>query len=87
MFGVAIPFRGFILSTFRLKGELFLSRLKKEIYHEFGHVCGLSHCKPPCVMSFSNSIKEVDRKSEFYCEKCLRKLLKNIALMKKYSIL
>jgi archaemetzincin len=51
--------------------ELYYSRVKKEVIHEIGHVLGLLHCeKPTCVMSFSNSIYDVDRKTKFFCENC-----------------
>jgi archaemetzincin len=51
--------------------ELYCSRVQKEVIHEIGHVLGLLHCeKPSCVMSFSNSIYDVDRKTKFFCENC-----------------
>ena len=51
--------------------ELFLRRTRKEAVHEVGHLFGLSHCpNPACVMSFSNSISDVDRKGEKLCERC-----------------
>ncbi|WP_236953667.1 hypothetical protein [Methanocaldococcus bathoardescens] len=46
-----------------------------EFIHEISHVLGLMHCKNKrCVMSFSNSIIDVDLKDWKYCEKCLKKL-------------
>ena len=72
-----------IISLFRLKpefygmenGELFRERALKEAMHELGHVFGLTHCRnPDCVMFFSNSILDTDRKSWKYCELCLGKL-------------
>jgi len=51
-------------------------RLLKEALHELGHGFGLEHCpNPRCVMSFSNSIVEVDRKEPRYCGRCAAKLL------------
>jgi archaemetzincin len=70
-----------IISTFRLKPEfygkknekLFRERVLKEAVHELGHSFGLVHCSnKKCVMSFSNSIAEVDEKGESFCEKCAK---------------
>ena len=55
--------------------ELFMERLLKESMHELGHAFGLEHCPNPlCVMSFSNSILEVDRKKPAYCTRCAARL-------------
>jgi archaemetzincin len=55
--------------------ELFTERLLKESMHELGHAFGLEHCPNPlCVMSFSNSIIEVDRKEAAYCPRCASRL-------------
>ncbi|KUO41553.1 MAG: hypothetical protein AVW06_01040 [Hadesarchaea archaeon DG-33-1] len=55
--------------------EVLLERATKEAIHELGHTFGLAHCpKPSCVMSFSNNILEVDRKSYTFCNACRRKL-------------
>ena len=52
-----------------------VSRIAKEVLHEMGHLLGLNHCSDPsCVMSFSNTVDEVDRKGPGFCERCLRKL-------------
>ncbi len=54
---------------------LFLSRVRKEVVHELGHTYGLDHCSDSrCVMSFSNSIAEVDRKRSEFCTHCQRHL-------------
>ena len=55
--------------------ERFLSRILKEVNHELGHAFGLRHCPDPsCVMSFSNSVLDVDRKGIQPCPVCRRKL-------------
>ncbi len=54
---------------------IFLERAKKEAVHELGHVFGLAHCPDPgCVMHFSNSLLDTDRKSASFCPRC-RKIL------------
>ncbi len=79
VFGVAYPFEGCIVSYARLLSnnrDLFLSRVRKEITHEMGHVFGLQHCpNPKCVMHFSNSLADTDYKSEDFCPSCGEKLL------------
>jgi archaemetzincin len=63
-----------LVSLTRLKPEfyneatndrVFLERLVKEAVHEVGHTLGLQHChKKYCVLHFSNSIFEVDKKTK-----------------------
>jgi len=67
-----------VVSTYRLlhpDEKVFFERVFKETNHELGHTFGLKHCPDPyCVMSFSNSIVDVDRKSRDFCPNCRRKL-------------
>lgn len=51
--------------------ELFRRRALKEMVHELGHTWGLSHCRnPDCVMHFSNTLRDTDRKGVSFCPKC-----------------
>jgi len=54
---------------------LFHQRAVKEAVHELGHTYGLGHCRNPrCVMCFSNSLRDVDRKGREFCPLCRGKL-------------
>jgi|Deesub1362A_J573_1020465.scaffolds.fasta_scaffold00615_24 archaemetzincin len=64
-----------MISIYRLRLnadiELIKQRSIKEAVHEIGHVLGLKHCsRRECVMSFSNSVFEVDMKSDEFCNRC-----------------
>jgi archaemetzincin len=71
-----------IISLARLRQEfyglrpntrLFHGRAVKEAVHELGHTCGLGHCRDPhCIMYFSNTLKETDRKGPGFCVLCKR---------------
>lgn len=51
--------------------ELLYERVEKEAIHELGHAFGLIHCEQfDCVMHFSNSIEQVDLKSNTFCNAC-----------------
>ncbi len=73
VFGLADPARGAaVISLARLYPEFygqprdprrFKERAVKEAVHELGHLLGLGHCPDPaCVMSFSNSLADTDRR-------------------------
>jgi archaemetzincin len=89
VFGEAqCPGRTAVISLFRLKPEfygqhpnrnLFVERSVKEAVHEVGHTLGLGHChNPACIMFFSNSILDTDRKKLAFCERCYPLILKRL---------
>jgi archaemetzincin len=56
---------------------LFYKRVLTEAVHELGHTYGLGHCgNSQCVMSFSNSLMDTDRKGSEFCPTCKDKLNK-----------
>jgi archaemetzincin len=67
-----------IVSTHRLNegSPNFLNltsnhRVAKEAIHELGHTFGLRHCREPnCIMHYSRSVEDVDRKSDQLCRYC-----------------
>jgi archaemetzincin len=74
------PGKAALISVWRLKpefygaprnAELFAERSLKEAVHELGHTLGLQHCsRSSCVMYFSNSIFDTDRKQSLFCDQC-----------------
>jgi archaemetzincin len=85
IFGQADIKRGIaVISLCRLRQEyyglaqdkgLFSLRAMKEAIHEIGHTHGLMHCPDEgCVMHFSNSLADTDRKEDSLCQKCRSKL-------------
>ena len=76
LFGLAERRLGWaVVSTYRLGDRskpVFATRVEKEIVHELGHLLGLAHCTTSkCVMSFSNTMAEVDAKTPDLCNRCL----------------
>jgi len=85
VFGTADPGNGVsIISITRLRQsyyglaenqDLFLKRTLKEAVHELGHLLNFGHClDPQCVMHFSNSLADTDRKDYQFCSKCKKRL-------------
>jgi archaemetzincin len=74
VFGQADPDRGVaVFSVARLRtrdAERYRARRATEAIHELGHTFGLDHCEDPhCVMWFSNTLEESDRKGTAFCAK------------------
>jgi len=75
-----------VISLTRLRQEfynlpqdqsLFYKRVLTEAVHELGHTYGLGHCEnPKCVMFFSNSLIDTDKKGFEFCSKCKYNLRK-----------
>ncbi len=69
-----------VISLIRLRQEfyglapdpmLFQRRVLTEAIHELGHTYGLGHCpNSHCVMYFSNSLSDTDRKGPEFCFTC-----------------
>ncbi len=92
VFGEAeCPGKAAIISLYRLKPEfygnppnstLFVQRSVKEAVHEIGHTLGLGHCREPsCVMFFSNSILDTDRKKSTFCKRCYSLIVKYLSVV------
>lgn len=79
VFGMAeAPGRAAVISLARLHSgdEMrFQARVLKEAVHELGHTLGLPHCHDPnCVMYFSNTLADTDRKGADFCAACRGRL-------------
>lgn len=84
VFGEAsFPGKAALISLWRLRPEfyganpdvgLYAQRALKEAVHEIGHTLGLKHCpRSSCVMHFSNSIFDTDKKQSLFCDECYLK--------------
>jgi archaemetzincin len=92
IFGLEDPTKSCaIVSLARLRPEfydqisergLLEERAIKEVIHELGHYIGLDHChNVKCVMNFSPSVFDVDKKQKEFCDDCKIKLMtKGISL-------
>jgi archaemetzincin len=85
VFGLADPRqRCAVISVARLdprfyqqppKPALLQERALKEAVHELGHLLGLPHCDNPCcIMFFSNTLADTDRKGPSFCPACQGKI-------------
>jgi len=75
VFGLAIREIGAAIVSWRRlmdeDEEVFIARIAKEVIHEVGHLEGLNHCQNSiCVMWFSNTLSETDRKKPESCAVC-----------------
>ncbi len=71
-----------LISLVRLRQEfcdlpediaLFKKRTVTEAVHELGHTYGLRHCtNSNCVMFFSNTLGDTDRKGPTFCDTCTK---------------
>jgi archaemetzincin len=86
IFGLEDPTKSCaVVSLARLKPEfydqrpargLLEERTIKEVIHELGHYFGLDHCRnSKCVMSFSPSVFDADKKEKEFCDDCKIKMM------------
>lgn len=79
-----------LISLVRLRQEfydlqedifLFKKRVITEAVHELGHTYGLRHCtNSNCVMFFSNTLGDTDRKGSTPCDTCKKAINNNKTL-------
>ncbi len=67
------------LHEYSLDIEILKQRICKEATHEIGHIMGLRHCQNKlCVMSFSPSLAEVEKKLSRFCPDCMHLLVETL---------
>ncbi len=72
--GVAV----FSLARLHGRDDIFRRRAATEAVHELGHTYGLTHCDDPhCVMWFSNTLSETDRKGTRFCSRHAKELARS----------
>lgn len=74
-----------VISLARLREEFYgrppddrlcQRRAATEAVHEVGHALGLDHCPDAwCVMHFSNTLADTDRKGPGFCTRCRERLV------------
>jgi archaemetzincin len=79
VFGLAdIRGRHAVISTARLDGhgrDRLHRRALTEAVHELGHTWGLGHDRNPrCVMHFSKTLEDTDRKGALFCRRCSERI-------------
>ena len=81
VFGLEDPSKSCaIVSLARLRTEFYdekpnrrilEERVVKEVMHNVGHYLGLDHCVHiTCVMNFSPSVYDIDKKQKNFCDNC-----------------
>lgn len=81
VFGIEYPAKSCsVVSLARLRPEFYgerpatgilAERTIKEVIHELGHHLGMNHChNSKCVMSFSPSVGDIDKKQKDFCNEC-----------------
>ncbi|BCD68324.1 archaemetzincin family Zn-dependent metalloprotease [Nitratiruptor sp. YY09-18] len=91
VFGVALPsYKVAVVGTKRLHNsfyglaeveELYKRRVITEAVHEIGHTLGLEHCpNPHCVMHFSLTLADTDKKGYYFCSSCWQKAARELCI-------
>ncbi|KAF7458695.1 Zn-dependent protease [Cryptosporidium felis] len=84
-FGQSDPKSGTaVVSAYRLfqtkmDKETVNIRILKVVMHEYGHLMRLTHCKSNCIMSTICSLCELDKRTLYYCNKCLNQIMDKIS--------